>query len=60
MKDREVAYALDIPNKGIFHDVFYFLCLNNKVGDYVVTHIRISLTYKEGKLILELEDILEE
>ena len=55
----QVAYAIDMPNKGKIHDVFHVSCLKNNVGS--ATHIQIELPMldDEGKLVLELKCILE-
>jgi hypothetical protein len=52
------AYTLDIPNKERLHDVFHVYCLK-KLGNDMVTQIRNPLIDAKGKLILELEGILE-
>ena len=55
----QVAYALDIPNKGKIYDVFHVSCLKKKLGS--TTHIQIELHMldDEGKLVLEPKCILE-
>ena len=55
----QVAYSLEITNKGKIHDVFHVLCLKKKLGS--TTHIQIELPMldDEGKLVLEPECILE-
>ena len=55
----QVAYSLDIPNKGKIHDVFHVSCLKKKLGS--TTHIQTELPMldDEGKLMLEPECILE-
>ena len=48
----QVAYALDIPNRGKIHDIFHMPCLKKKLGS--PTHIQTKLTMldDEGKLVL--------
>ena len=46
----QVAYALDILNKGKIHDVFHVSCLKNKLG--LATHIQTKFPMlDEGKSV---------
>ena len=55
----QVTYALDIPKKGIFHDVFHVSCLKKKLGPTVQVQTELPLLDEEGKLVLVPEGILE-
>jgi len=55
----QVSYALDIPNKGRLHDVFYVSCLKKILGPSTLVQIELPLLDEEGKLVLKPECILE-
>ena len=55
----QVAYALDIPNKGKMHDVFHVSCLKNKLGSSTHIQTELPILDDEGKLVLEPECMLE-
>jgi hypothetical protein len=55
----QVAYALDIQNKGKLHDVCHVSCLKKKLGPIMPIHKELPFLGEEGKLILELEGILK-
>jgi hypothetical protein len=59
-KARELAYIFDISNKGRLHDIFHASSIEMKVSEGIETQIELTLTNKEGKLILESKGILEE
>jgi hypothetical protein len=44
----QVAYALDIPNKGKLHDVNHVSCLKKKLGPIVYIQIKLPLLDEEG------------
>nr|MDZ8005329.1 RNase H-like domain-containing protein [Nostoc sp. DedSLP05] len=58
-KISDVAYALDIPNRGRLHDVFHVSCLKKQVGQGSSTQTEIPITDEEGRFVLEPECILE-
>jgi hypothetical protein len=55
----QVAYTLDIPNKGKLHDVFHVSCLKKKLGPTIHIQTKFPLLDEEGRLILLPEGILE-
>ena len=55
----QVAYALDIPNKGKIHDVFHVSCLKKKLGSTNHIQTELPMLDDEVKLVQELECILE-
>jgi hypothetical protein len=54
----QVAYTLDIPNKGKLHDSFHVSCLKKKLGPTFHIKTKFHLLDEEGKLILLPKDIL--
>jgi hypothetical protein len=55
----QVAYVLDIPNKGNLHDVFHVSCLKKKLGLATPLQTQLPLLDEEGRLTLKPERILE-
>ena len=55
----QVSCALNIPNKGIIHNVFHVSCLKKKLGPTIHVQTKLPLLDEEGKLILQREGILD-
>ena len=55
----QVAYSLDVPNKGKIHDELYVPCLKKKLGSTTYIQIEFPMLDNEGKLVLEPECILK-
>jgi hypothetical protein len=55
----QVAYVLDIPNKGKLHDVFHVSCLKKNLGPTTLIQSQLPLLDEEGRLILKPKGILE-
>ena len=49
----QVAYALEIPNKGKIHDVFHVSCLKKKLSSTAHIQTELLMLDDEGKLVLE-------
>ena len=49
----QVAYALDIPNKGKIHDHGHVPCLKEKLGSTTHIQTEFPMLDDEGKIVLE-------
>jgi len=54
-----MAYKLDIPTASRVHLVFHVSCLKKVIGDKFPIQTILSELDEEGKIILELEAIIE-
>lgn len=55
----EVAYELELLSKRKIHNVFHVSHLKRVLGQHIVPSVELPLLDNEGKLILELELILD-
>ena len=55
----EVAYELEFPENSKVHNVFHVSCLKKKLGPTNHIQIELPLVDIEGRLVLEIECILE-
>jgi len=55
----QVAYSLDVPNKGKIHDEFYVPCLKKKLGSTTHIQTKFPMLDNEGKIVLQQKCISE-
>jgi len=54
-----MAYKLELPPSSRVHRIFHVSCLNKVIGDKISVQTILPKINEEGKIILELETILE-
>jgi hypothetical protein len=53
-----MAYKLELPASSQVHPVFHVSCLNEVKGDKISVQTRLTELDEEGKIILDLEAII--
>jgi len=54
-----MAYKLELPTAFRVHPVFHVSCLKKVIGDKLPVQKIFLELYKEGKIVLELEEFTE-